>query len=68
MLVFADLNKGVNSHNSHVWLRLGIIHEIKVDQLLKFKVVSLHAVDNIREESRHILACGNNLLKLALSS
>lgn len=45
------LHKGVNSHDSHVRLTLGIVHQIEVDQLFQFQIVSLHAVHNIWEQS-----------------
>lgn len=45
------LYKGVNSHDSHVWLTLGIVHQVEVDQLFQLQVVSLHAVHNIWEQS-----------------
>lgn len=41
------LDKGVNSHDGHVWLTLGIVHQIEVDQLFQFQIVRLHAVHNI---------------------
>lgn len=45
------LYKGVNSHDSHVWLTLGIVHQVEVDQFFQFQVIRLHAVDDVREQS-----------------
>lgn len=59
------LDEGVDSHDGHVWLRLCIVHEVQVNQLLQLEVVGLHAVDDIWEEGRHVLAdghAGNDLL------
>lgn len=44
------LHKAVDSHDGHVWLAFGIVHQVQVDQLLQLQVVSLHAVDNVREQ------------------
>ena len=64
--ILTVLNKCVDSHDDgHVGLRLSIVHQIQVDQLLQLQVVCLHAVDHVREESRHVLAhshAGNHLL------
>ena len=54
--LLVHLDKRVYCHDSQVRLRLGIIDEIEINQLLELHVVSLHAVDNIREERAHILA------------
>lgn len=45
------LYEGVDCHDSHIWLTLGIVHQVEVNQLLQFQVVCLHAVDNIWEQS-----------------
>lgn len=45
------LDKRVNGHDSHVWLALGIVHQVEVDQLFQFQVVRLHAIHNIWEKS-----------------
>lgn len=50
------LDKSVNSHDGHIWLRLGIVHQIQVNQLLQLKIVRLHTVDNIGEQSWDIFA------------
>lgn len=44
------LDKRVNSHDGHVRLALGIVHQVEVDQLFQLQVVRLHAVYNIWEE------------------
>jgi hypothetical protein len=51
-----NLYEGINSHDCHVGLTLGVVHEVQVDQLFQFKVVCLHTVDNIREKGRYIFA------------
>lgn len=45
------LHKCVNSHDSHVWLAFGIVHQVEVNQLFQFQVVRLHAVHNIWKQS-----------------
>lgn len=58
------LHERVNSHNCHIRLALGVVHQIQINQLFKLKVVCLHAVDDIWEKGRNILAdChrGNHL-------
>ena len=45
------LHKRVDSHDSHVGLVLGIVHQVQVYQLLQLQVVCLHAVDDIRKKS-----------------
>lgn len=44
------LHKAVDSHNGHVWLAFGVVHQVQIHQLLQLQVVSLHAVHNIRKE------------------
>lgn len=48
--VLAVLGEGVDGQDSEVWLRLCIVHEVKVDELLQLEVVSLHAVHHISKE------------------
>lgn len=45
------LYKGVYSHDGHVWLALGVVHQVQIDQLFQFQVVRLHAVHDIGEQS-----------------
>lgn len=45
------LYKGVHSHDGHVRLTLGIVHQVQIDQLFKFQVVCLHAVHDVGEQS-----------------
>lgn len=45
------LNKGVHSHDGHVWLTLSVVHQVEVDQLFQFQVVRLHTIHNIWEQS-----------------
>lgn len=52
----AHLGECVDSQDGQVWLRLGVVHEIQVDQLLELQVVGLHAVDHIGKQGAHILA------------
>ena len=61
----SNLGEGVDSQNGQVRLRLGVVHQVQVDQLLELQVVCLHAVDHIREEGADVLAhrhAGDNLL------
>lgn len=44
------LHKAVDSHNGHVWLTFGVVHQVQIHQLLQLQVVSLHTVHNIRKE------------------
>ena len=44
------LGEGVNSEDGQIGLRLGVVHEIEVDQLLQLKVVGLHAIHHIRKQ------------------
>lgn len=44
------LYKGVHGHDGHVWLTLGVVHQVKIDQLFQFQVVRLHAVHDVREQ------------------
>jgi len=58
--LLTDLNKCVDSHDSHVGLTLCIVHQVEVDEFLQLQVISLHAVDNVREQStakqQHLLS------------
>ena len=36
-------------------MRLGVIHKVEVDQLLQLQIVSLHAVNDVREERADVL-------------
>lgn len=49
-LLKTNLNKSVDGHDSHVWLRFSIVHEIQVDQFLQLQVICLHAVYYIGEQ------------------
>jgi len=44
------LGEGVDSEYGEVGLRLGVVHEVEVDQFLELQVVSLHAVHHIGEQ------------------
>lgn len=64
--VFTVLDKCVHCHDSHVGMRLGVVHQVEIHKLLEFQIVSLHTVDNIGKQSRHVLAHGhggNDLLE-----
>ena len=50
MCVVCDLGEGVDSQDGEVGLRLGVVHEIEIHQLLQLQIVSLHAVDHIRKQ------------------
>lgn len=34
---------------------LGVVHQVKVDELLLLQIVRLHVLEDVREEGRHIL-------------
>ena len=51
----ADLDKGVDGENNEVRLVLGVVHQVKVDELLLLQVVRLHVLEDVREEGRDIL-------------
>ena len=44
------LHKGVDSHDGHVGLTLGIVHQVEIHQLLQFQIVRLHTVHYIWKE------------------
>ena len=44
------LDKRVDSHDGHVWLALGVVHEVEIYQLLQLQVIGLHAVHNVWEK------------------
>ena len=44
------LHKAVDSHDGHVWLTLGIVHQVEIHQLLQFQIVRLHTVHYIWKE------------------
>lgn len=52
----AHLNERVDGHDGHIGLRLGVVHQVQIDQLLQLEVVRLHAVDDVREERGNVLA------------
>lgn len=43
----ARLHKAVDSHDGHVRLTLGVVHQVQIHQLLQLQVISLHAVYHI---------------------
>lgn len=45
-----NLDEGVDGHDGHVGLALGVVHQVEVDQLLQLQVVRLHAVHHVREQ------------------
>ena len=57
--IFAVLDEGVDGHDGHVRLTLGVVHQVEINQLLQFEVVRLHAVRDIRKESANIFANGH---------
>lgn len=44
------LDKAVDSHDGHIRLALGVVHQVEVNQLLQLQVVCLHAVHYIWEQ------------------
>lgn len=46
----SHLHKGVDSHDGHVRLTLGIVHQVQVHQLLQLQVVCLHTVHHVRKK------------------
>ena len=57
--IFTILDEGVNCHDGHVWLALGVVHQVEVDQLFQLEVVSLHAVGHVRKQGADIFADGH---------
>lgn len=55
-LTRAHLNERVDGHDGHIGLRLGVVHQVQIDQLLQLEIVRLHAVDDVREERGNVLA------------
>ena len=59
------LDKGVDGQDAKLWVGLGVVHEVEIDQLLLLQVVCLHVLDHVGEQRADILANGhgsNNLL------
>ena len=44
------LHKCVDSHDGHVGLTLGVVHQVQVHQLFQLQVVRLHTVHHVGEE------------------
>ena len=44
------LGESVHGKDGQVWLRLGVVHEIEVDELLQLQVVRLHTVHHVRKQ------------------
>ena len=44
------LDKCVDGHDGHIWLRLGIIHQVQIHKFLQFQVVCLHTVHHIGKQ------------------
>jgi len=49
MITYPD--KCVDSHDCHIWLTLGIVHQIQVHQFFQLQVVSLDTIHNIGKQS-----------------
>lgn len=49
-LLMGVLSKCVDSHESEVWLGLGVVDDVEVDQLLELDGGSLHALDHVGEQ------------------
>ncbi len=45
-----DLDERIDSHDGHVGLSFGVVHQVEIHKLLELRVAGLHAVDDIREE------------------
>lgn len=41
------LHEAVDSHDGHVRLALGVVHQVEIDQLLELQVIGLHAVNHV---------------------
>jgi hypothetical protein len=52
--VRAVLDEGVDGHDGKVGLRLGVVHEVQIDELLELEVIRLHAVDDVGEEGADV--------------
>ena len=65
--VLRILDKRVDREDRQLWLRLGVVDQVQVDQLLQLRVVRLHTVDHIREQRTDVLPHrhgGDDLLDL----
>lgn len=51
----SHLGKGVHSEDGQVRLRLGVVHQIQVDQFLQLQAVRLHTVDHVWEQRADVL-------------
>ena len=54
--VLRVLDERVDGHDREVGLRLGVVDQVEVDQLLELEVVGLRAVGDVGEEHRDVLA------------
>mmetsp|Transcript_69392 Transcript_69392/g.201331 ORF Transcript_69392/g.201331 Transcript_69392/m.201331 type:complete len:285 (-) Transcript_69392:17-871(-) len=57
--VHGILAEGVDGQDRQLRLRLGVIHDVQVHQLLQLDVVRLDAIHDICEQSGHVLADGH---------
>ena len=55
----ADLDKRVDREDREVGLRLRVVDQVEVDELLELDVDRLDAVDDVSEEHRDVLADGH---------
>lgn len=44
------IHKCIDGHDSEVWLTLGVVHQVQIDEFLQFKVICLHTVHHIWEQ------------------
>jgi hypothetical protein len=49
------LHKCVHGEDDELGLSLGVVHEVKVDELLLLEIVGLHVLEHVGEETANIL-------------
>ncbi len=54
-----SLTKVFDGKNDEFWLCFGVVHEVKVDELLLLEVFCLHVLEYIGEKATDVLAYGH---------
>ena len=59
-LLSGILLERVDRHNHQIWLRLGVVDNVEVNELFQLNRLSLHALDHVWEERRDIFTDGHH--------
>ncbi len=57
--IFGVLDERVDGEDDELRLRLGVVHEVEVDELLLFEVFGLHVFEHVWKETADVLADGH---------